>query len=188
MIDLATYRDRGWITTQRHPDLPLTVCKYARQYQALAQWDDVMLGMRGAVFDDDGRQVNAPLRKFFNYGEAPTPTGRYVVQEKLDGTCVVAFTWQGQPVVHTLGSFTSSQAIAARRHIETTYGFDWMESDRTYVNEWMDPDNFVTLPYRGAKRLVLLSAIVTLMGVDFERPVDPNRFYRKLGGLHESST
>lgn len=158
MIDIEAYRQRGWISTQRHPELPLTVCKYTRQFQHVGEWDEVMIGMRGAVYDDAGMRVNAPMHKFFNLGERPTPEGNYIVQEKLDGTCIVAFRWHGGPVVHTLGAFGSPQAIAARAWIERTFGWDWLDDDTTYVFEWMDAGNLTTLRWTGEPTLKLLFA------------------------------
>lgn len=32
-VDIDAYRERKWITTQRHPTLPLMVCKYTRAFQ-----------------------------------------------------------------------------------------------------------------------------------------------------------
>ena len=104
MVDIAKLEALGHIRTQRHPELPLVVCKYTRQFQQRGLWDKQMLGMRGSVYDTDGELISQPLRKFFNYGEKPTPDGTYTVQKKLDGTCIVAFRWDGIPVVHTLGS------------------------------------------------------------------------------------
>lgn len=155
-IDIKQLRDLGWITTQRHPTLPLTVCKYSRHFQAYGNWDEVMLSMRGAVVDDHGVMVNHPMHKFFNLGEAETPSGKYIVQEKLDGTCIVVFQWEGHVIVHTLGAFGSPQAQAARGWIERNYGWDWMLPEDTYVFEWMDPDSFTTLRWRGEPTLKLL--------------------------------
>lgn len=155
-VDINQLRDLGWITTQRHPTLPLTVCKYSRHFQAAGNWDDVMLTMRGAVVDDHGVRVNHPMHKFFNLGEAEAPTGRFTVQEKLDGTCIVVFQWEGKVLVHTLGAFGSPQALAAREWIERNFGWDWMLEEDTYVFEWMDPDNFTTLRWRGESTLKLL--------------------------------
>lgn len=160
MTTIGKLEALGHIRTQRHPTLPLTVCKYTRQFQARGLWDKQMLGMRGSVYDDDGNLVSQPLNKFFNYGEKPTPDGAYTVQRKLDGTCIVVFRYRGEPVVHTLGSFTSPQAAAARRHVERTYGWDWLEEGGTYVFEWLDPENFTTLRHRGEPTLVLLTWLV----------------------------
>lgn len=158
-IDLQELEATGSIRTQRHPYLPLTVCKYTRQFQMRGEWDDVMLTMRGSVYDDDGHRVSQPLNKFFNYGEVAVPDGPYAVERKLDGTCIVVFAWEGQPVVHTLGAFTSPQAEAARRFIDETYGWEWLWTGQTFVFEWLDPDNFTTLRHRGPKQLVLLATL-----------------------------
>lgn len=160
MVDIAKLESLGHIRTQRHPELPLIVCKYTRQFQQRGLWDKQMLGMRGAVYDTDGELISQPLRKFFNYGEKPKPDGTYTVQKKLDGTCIVAFRWNGIPVVHTLGSFTSPQAEAARQYIEDVYGWDWLGEGITYVFEWLDPDNFTTLQHRGDRQLVLLAWLI----------------------------
>lgn len=156
-IDIDNYRALGWISAQRHPSLPIIVCKYTRQFQQAGEWTDVMLGMRGAVYDDNGIKVSTPLNKFFNPGEWNDPAGDdFAVFDKLDGTCIVAFLWEGQPIVHTLGSFVSQQAKDAYRYIDRTFGFDWMWQGYTYVFEWLDPANFVALRWQGEPRLTHL--------------------------------
>ena len=73
MVSIEKLAQLGHIRTERHPTLPLVVCKYTRQFQARGLWDKQMLTMRGAVYHDDGQLVSQPLNKFFNYGEKPTP-------------------------------------------------------------------------------------------------------------------
>jgi RNA ligase len=94
---LNDYYERGLITKQSHPTLPLTIWNYTEKVQYENLWDEVTLKCRGLITDNStGKVIVEPFKKFFNYEElvadripdARIPSkGDYVyVQEKMDGS------------------------------------------------------------------------------------------------------
>lgn len=161
--ELDTLHKARFVDRQIDPETGLQIYKYSRGFTVKAfsnpwMWTPLMLSMRGAVYDRYGHKVNGNMNKFFNHNEPNAATLSFdsLVLDKLDGSCVQVFLYDGEPVVTTLGSFQSSQAIAAKQWLSETYGFGWINKSLTYVFEWMDPSNFTTIPYRGEKKLVLI--------------------------------
>ena len=116
---LDKYVADGWLVTQKHPTLPLSIYNYSQKTQYDGHWDEVTLACRGLIVDSStGKVIVRPFPKFFNYeeveSEVPWETSEYVyVQEKMDGSLGILFYYlEGMEwVLATRGSFTSSQAI-----------------------------------------------------------------------------
>ena len=118
-MDLKTlhkYKDEGWLMNQVHPELPLTIWNYTQQTQFEGMWDEITLSCRGLVTDDEGNIVARPFKKFFNLEEGKhTPTKDFDVFEKMDGSLIIVFWYDGGWVVASRGSFISEQAIGASK-------------------------------------------------------------------------
>ena len=63
---LEKYVAEGWLISQVHPTIPLTIYNYSQATQYEAHWDEVTLQCRGLVVDDMGTIVARPFKKFFN--------------------------------------------------------------------------------------------------------------------------
>jgi RNA ligase len=153
---LNKYYEDGLLYKQVHPSLPLTIWNYTEKVQYENLWDEVTLMCRGLVTDNTGDIVATPFQKFFNIEEGKfTPTEKFEVYEKMDGSLGIVFWFQGQWVVATRGSFTSDQAIKAREILKK-YNTDIMFRHLTFCFEIIYPENRIVLDYGDDEKLVLL--------------------------------
>jgi RNA ligase len=153
---LNKYYEDGLLYKQVHPSLPLTIWNYTEKVQYENLWDEVTLMCRGLVTDNIGDVVATPFHKFFNIEEGKfTPTEKFEVYEKMDGSLGIVFWYQGQWVIATRGSFTSDQAIKATEILKK-YNKDIMFRHLTFCFEIIYPENRIVLDYGNDEKLVLL--------------------------------
>lgn len=163
---LNKYHNNGLIYKQNHPDLPLTIWNYTEKVQYEGLWDEVTLQCRGLVTDDIGNIVARPFKKFFNMEEGKhTPTSEFDVYEKMDGSLIIVFWYDGGWVVASRGSFTSEQAVAASKIF-----FEELEHNFsigiTYLFEFTANWNRIVVDYGDEDNLTLLGAIRTDDGTE----------------------
>ena len=165
---LHKYYEEGWLIKQTHPTLPLTIWNYSQTTQYEGKWDEITLQCRGLVtMDETGEVVARPFKKFFNMEEGMhTPTGRYDVYNKMDGSLIITFYYQGSWIFATRGSFTSDQAQAASKLFYKEYGSDGMNSDTTYLFEFTAPWNRIVVDYGDREELTLLGGIRSEDGLE----------------------
>lgn len=153
---LDKYVEEGWLISQVHPTLPLTIYNYSQSTQYEAKWDEVTLSCRGLVFDEAGNQVSHPFKKFFNIEEnRHTPTNDFEIYEKVDGSLITVFNYNGELVVSSRGSFTSDQAIAAQK-LFNRFKVDMLDPNSTYLFELIAPWNRIVVDYGDVEELILL--------------------------------
>lgn len=122
LTTLQDYKDRGLIFNQVHPTLPLTIWNYTPETQYGGHWDEITLMCRGIVTDNKGNIVARGFSKFFNIEEAKhEPTDKFEVFEKLDGSLILVFWYEGEMIVASRGSFTSPYALEAKRLLNEKY-------------------------------------------------------------------
>lgn len=156
---LERYVAEGWLISQTHPTLPLTIYNYSQATQYEAKWDEVTLSCRGLVFDDEGNQVSYPFKKFFNIEEnRHTPSNNFEIYEKVDGSLITVFNYNGEWVVSSRGSFTSDQAIAAQKLFKQLMNLDRIDRTATYLFELIAPWNRIVVDYGEREELILLGA------------------------------
>jgi len=158
---LNKYYEEGWLIKQTHPTLPLTIWNYSQTTQYEGKWDEVTLQCRGLVTDADGNVIARPFKKFFNIEEGKhTPTSEFDVYEKMDGSLIIVFWYDGGWVVASRGSFTSEQATAASKIF-----FDKLDHNFsigiTYLFEFTANWNRIVVDYGDEDNLTLLGAIRT---------------------------
>jgi len=154
---LERYVAEGWLISQTHPTLPLTIYNYSQATQYEAKWDEVTLSCRGLVFDDEGNQVSYPFKKFFNIEENKhTPANDFEIYEKVDGSLITVFNYNGEWVVSSRGSFTSDQAIAAQKLFKQLMNLDRIDKAATYLFELIAPWNRIVVDYGEREELILL--------------------------------
>ena len=158
---LNKYYEDGWLIKQTHPTLPLTIWNYSQTTQYEGKWDEVTLQCRGLVTDDKGNIVARPFKKFFNMEEGKhTSTSEFDVYEKMDGSLIIVFWYDGGWVVASRGSFVSEQAVAASKIF-----FDKLETNFlvgiTYLFEFTAKWNRIVVDYGEEDNLTLLGAIRT---------------------------
>jgi len=132
---LNEYFEKGLVYKQVHPTLPLTIWNYTEKVQYEGLWDEITLQTRGLVTDDEGNVVARPFKKFFNLEEGKfEPTEKFEVWEKMDGSLLIVFWYEGKWIVATRGSFTSDQAIKGIELLKK-YNTDIMFRHLTYCFE-----------------------------------------------------
>jgi T4 RnlA family RNA ligase len=166
--------ERGYLISQVHPTLPLTIYNYSQQTQFEGYWTPVTLQCRGLVVglisggeSSEERVVGRPLPKFFNLGERgeTLPEGLPKVYEKLDGSLIILFFYQEEWVVASRGSFNSEQALKATALLANySEAIESLDPTYTYLFEVIYPENRIVVNYDLAERLVFLAAIETATG------------------------
>jgi RNA ligase len=192
---LERYYKDGWLIKQIHPTLPLTIWNYSQTTQYEGKWDEVTLMCRGLVTDDMGNIVARPFKKFFNIEEGKhNPTPDFDVYEKMDGSLIIIFWYDGGWVVASRGSFTSDQAVGASKIF-----FDELDHNFsigiTYLFEFTAHWNRIVVDYGEKPNLTLLGAIRTddgdeasweiLKGIGDGAKCD---VVKKYGGISDYST
>lgn len=173
--DLANHIENGFVKSQRHPDLPLTIYNYTPKTQYENAWDDVTRSCRGLIVDDEGTIIARPFPKFFNYGDTAnieediTPDTPVIAYDKMDGSLGILYWYQSStPRVATRGSFTSPMALHA-----TELAKDLLISEIpgvTMMVEIVYPENQIVVDYKGLDDLVLLGGVINATG-EFYDPV-----------------
>jgi T4 RnlA family RNA ligase len=155
---LQDYIDQDLVVYQTHPTLPLRIFNYSRTCQYEGAWDEVTLQFRGLILDDQNQVVARPFRKFFNIEERKhTPTEDFEVFEKLDGSLIILYFYQGWRVA-SKGSFSSDQAIAAEK-ILRDLDLNSLSISATYLFEYLSDWNRIVVDYKGEEKVVLIGAI-----------------------------
>lgn len=162
---LDRYVAEGWLISQVHPTLPLTIYNYSQATQYDAKWDEVTLSARGLVFDDVGNLVARPFKKFFNIEEAKhTPTEEFEIFEKMDGSLGIMFYYGGEWIFASRGSFTSEQAVRFKEIFERNYKTSHLTVKNTYLFEIIYPENRIVVNYGEMEDVVMLGEIHTESG------------------------
>jgi RNA ligase len=167
MLDIINrYYDKGLLTKQTHPELPLTIWNYTERVQYDGLWDNITLMCRGLVTDSTGNIVARPFRKFFNMEEGRCETtSSFEVYDKLDGSLGILFKYKGQWIICTRGSFVSDQAVEATKMLDK-YDIGILPDRYTYLFEIIYPENRIVVDYNGHRGLVLLGAVITESGIE----------------------
>lgn len=169
-----TLVEEGWLISQVHPTLDLTIYNYSQKTQYESHWTEETLMARGLVLNSSGEIVARPFGKFFNASEVPDqiPNSAFEVFEKMDGSLGIFFWYAKDEVLHPVfasrGSFTSEQAVKGWEmlqklpYLELHYG-------HTHMFEIIYPENRIVVDYGASEKLVLLGIIKTTDGREISR-------------------
>jgi RNA ligase len=154
--------EEGWLISQVHPSLDLTIYNYSQKTQYEKMWNDETLSSRGLVLNSKGEIIARPFKKFFNLSEVEKeiPDLPFEVFEKMDGSLGIFFWYNGNPVFASRGSFTSDQSKIGWEILKELNYFK-LEEGITYLFEIIYPENRIVVDYGMDERLVLLGAIET---------------------------
>ena len=134
---LNDYLEKGLVVKNNHPTLPISIWNYSRTCQYENKWDETTKQCRGLILDQEGYVIAKGFDKFFNIEEHKTeeiPNEPFEVFEKMDGSLLIVFWYEGKWIVASRGSFTSDQA---KKGIELLkkYNTDIMFRHLTYCFE-----------------------------------------------------
>lgn len=155
--NLTIAEEEGFVRRVEDGDLTLWCYTEACNYED--EWDEYTLMARGLIMDAKARKIIAtPFPKFFNLGERGNkiPTAGFDAFEKLDGSLIILFHYDGKWRTATKGSFNSDQAKWAADHI-AHFDLDKLEPGTTYLCEAIYPSNRIVIKY-DKSALYLLSA------------------------------
>jgi len=187
---LESYKESGWLRSQIHPTLPITIWNYTQKTQFEGFWDIVTILCRGLVVDGEGNIVARPFKKFFNIEENKhKPTNEFDVYEKMDGSLGIYFNYKGQWILATRGSFTSDQALKGIEILKK-YNTSHFDPNNTYLFEIIYPENRIVVDYGNEEKMVLLGEIANITG--FEYPIEKHTKYgidvvKKYNGISDYS-
>jgi RNA ligase len=161
--------EEGWLISQVHPSLDLTIYNYSQKTQYEKMWNEETLSCRGLVLDSKGNIVARPFKKFFNLSEVEEeiPNLPFEAFEKMDGSLGIFFWYEGNPIFSSRGSFTSDQSQMGWDMLKDL-NYNLLEEGITYLFEIIDPRNRIVIDYGLDERLVLLGAIDTKTGKEIE--------------------
>lgn len=181
--NLEEYYEKGLLTKQNHPTLPLVIWNYTPEVQYGQIWDEITLQCRGLITDTAGNVIVRPFKKFFNYEELTNKNvipvkGDYVyVQEKMDGSLGILFCYEDEWIMATRGSFVSDQAIKGMEILKRKYSvFDraWLQ-EYAYLVEIIYPENRIVVDY-GKEKITFLSAVLN-EGFSGWKPTDETELH-----------
>lgn len=155
--ELSKYKAAKLLRCQKHPTRDLYIWNYSDLAQCKQQWDDITTIARALVTDSAGNVVARSFKKFHNIEQGlHTPTADFVVEEKLDGSLIIAFWHNDQWIVASRGSFVSPQADHA--HVLLAPRFSDMNKDLAYSFEVIYPENRIVVDYGNRDDIILLTA------------------------------
>lgn len=164
--ELTAAIDAGHVTRKTHPTLPLSIYTYTRVCQYENIWTPVTMACRGLIADENTGAVMAyPFPKIFvtdmhDRGldfAPPLPAEPFTICEKLDGSLIIVFHYDGRWHAASKGSFISEQAQWAQNWL-TTHNTTRLDPTLTYLAEAIYPGNRIVVDYGPLEELVLLAA------------------------------
>jgi|688.fasta_scaffold42874_9 RNA ligase len=164
----------GWLISQVHPTLDLTIYNYSQKTQYEGYWTPETLAARGLVLNSKGVIVARPFAKFFNAEETKDalPNEPFEVYEKMDGSLGIFFWYATEeklhPVFASRGSFTSDQAVKGWEMLQKLPYHD-LAYGHTHMFEIIYPENRIVVDYGSNEKLVLLGVIETASGREVQR-------------------
>jgi RNA ligase len=158
---LSAYKAAKLLRCQKHPNKDLYIWNYSELAQCKQQWDEVTTVARALVTDGTGNVIARSFKKFHNIEEGRhKPTADFVVEEKLDGSLIIAFWHEDEWIVASRGSFVSSQADHARTLLAPRFAD--MNKQLAYSFEVIYPENRIVVDYGRRDDIILLAAYDTL--------------------------
>jgi hypothetical protein len=202
-VDLKKYfelMNEGLVYIKRHPQYPLFLLNYTPRTQYRQKWCKELVHARGLVVGEDGKILARPLPKFFNHYEImdleELQDDEYEVYEKFDGSLVIMFHYENQPIFCTRGSFISEQAVKGQEILRAKYNHISLNKECTYCFEVIYPQNKIVVNYEDLEDLFLISITHTSSGKEINidaagfktvNKVDMKSIHAFLSGVEEAN-
>lgn len=164
ILGLKEEVEQGNINTRTNDDL--TQWTYTQQCTYEAKWNLYTTVARGLITNDE-RIVAVPFPKFFNLTENKTiiPNLPFTCYEKVDGSLIIAYFYEGEWRTATKGSFNSDQAIWAKKYIDKNWMKHILFPGYTYLFEAVYPENKIVINYT-REDLILLAVYDNHYGLE----------------------
>jgi RNA ligase len=148
--------EKGYVNKRFHG--PLTQYTYTQSCTYDGAWNLFTMSARGIIVDHE-RIVATPFPKFFNLTEnkVEIPDLPFHSYEKVDGSLIITYFYDGEWQTATKGSFNSDQAKWAKEFLNKNKPLHMFDSWNTYLFEAVYPENRIVVNY-GKEDLVLLGA------------------------------
>lgn len=164
VLDLESAIAYGFVRTQSHPTLPLTIHNYTEMAQFERVWTPVTRQCRGLIADVEGEVIARPFSKVHNHDEPEAPAlgleDFVIVADKVDGSLGIGHPAGDGYAIATRGSFTSEQALHATEVWNTRYAdIARPLPGVTPLWEICYPANRIVVDYGALDDLVLLGGI-----------------------------
>lgn len=185
LITLTGYEKEGWLYSQTHPTLPLSIWNYSDKTQWEQKWDEITLMSRGLVVDNNGTIVARPFKKFFNLSENRTNTSdNFEIFEKLDGSLGILFNYNDEWIFASRGSFTSEQAIRGKELLDNVCSYKFLDENNTYCFEIIYPENKIVVDYNELKTVVLTGVFNTHTGKELSLDIWDLPYVKSFTNIH----
>lgn len=185
---LQKYVDNTFICHEKHPFADLHIYGYYPTPEKQPVWDAVTKYCRGIILDGEGNVVEMPFMKFWTFRQylSPdllllnegqiirTPSKKFRITEKVDGTMVTLY-WVGDtPYLATQRSFSNVKAVEATKILHSRYShlFSRFDRSKTYVFEAIYPETKVLIDYGDMRDLILIGVIDKATGQPLKVPED----------------
>jgi len=154
----------------------LTQYTYTQICTYNAAWNLYTQVARGIIVDHE-RIVALPFPKFFNLSENKTiiPDLPFKCYEKVDGSLIIVFHYDGEWHTATKGSFNSDQAVWADNYLRDRlwqhidFEIDRpLDTNKTYLFEAIYPQNKIVVNYGNTENLVLLGVYDVNTGLELD--------------------
>lgn len=158
----------------KHPTHDLFIYNYTKHTEFNQLWDEITMFARGIIINSEGELIAWPFSKFFNMEQEDPQTIKdlfdkkipFEVFEKMDGFLGIGFTYKGEFIISSRGSFESSPCLNANRIWNQKYApYIKPLPNMTYVFEIIYPEEKIVVDY-DFEDLVLLGARNTSSGVE----------------------
>lgn len=186
---LARMVAEGWII-ERTNSAGYRLYNYAAKAQYEWFWNAETLACRGIVLAPDGAVQSRPFAKFFNLDEhatgriPPLPVEPFTVQEKLDGSLIVASRLDdGTNLVTSRGSFDSPHAAEGAAFLDR-YGIEVPEGE-TWCMELIAPWNRIVVDYGDRNELVMLARFDSASGDELDPDTGLLNVARTFDGIED---
>jgi len=175
--------EEGFLRKVISPCEKLVLYNYTDKCTYEKKWNKHTLNARGTVYErSTGKLVAKAFPKFFNFSELPVSKARNLAKEtnfkafeKMDGSLGILYHYDGRWRINTRGSFTSDQAIYARKLLNKYTLPEGYES-MTFLVEIIYPENKIIVDYGDKEELVLLGGYELLTGEEVFRDPENKEF------------
>ncbi len=166
---LQAEADQGYVRINQQG--PLRLYTYTEQATWESHWNPLTRAARGLILDiETQRLVALPFPKFFNLQQQidPIPELPFTAYEKMDGSLIICWYYNGSWHTSTKGSFNSPQAILAQELLQQQGDIEVLNPQNTYLFELIGPSNKIVIPYLDDD-LILLGGYNTNTGKELSK-------------------